>query len=71
VQRRLGLCWGVTARLIERKGTTDDLIAEIDATLLRDGSVQAGDVLVVIAGAPQWVTGTTNLLKLHHVGERV
>jgi pyruvate kinase len=71
VQRRLGLCWGVTARQIERKGTTDDLIAEIDATLLRDGSVQAGDVLVVIAGAPMWVTGTTNLLKLHRVGERL
>jgi pyruvate kinase len=51
-------------------GTTDELIEEIDATLLKDGSVQAGDVLVIIAGAPMWVTGTTNLLKLHRVGER-
>lgn len=70
VQRRLGLCWGVTARLIAMAGTTDELIEEIDATLLKDGSVQAGDVLVIIAGAPMWVTGTTNLLKLHRVGER-
>ena len=70
VQRRLGLCWGVTARLIGVAGTTDELIADIDATLLKDGSVQAGDILVIIAGAPMWVTGTTNLLKLHHVGER-
>jgi len=70
VQRRLGLCWGVTARLIEVKGTTDDLIEEIDATLLKDGSVQAGDILVIISGAPMWVTGTTNLMKLHRIGER-
>jgi hypothetical protein len=27
-------------------------------------------VIVIISGSPMWVTGTTNLLKLHHVGER-
>jgi pyruvate kinase len=70
VQRRLGLCWGVTARLIHKFQTTDEMLHTIEATLLPDGTVRPGDVLVIISGAPMWVAGTTNLLTLHRVGER-
>ena len=70
VQRRLGLTWGVSSRLIRKVVTTDEMIEEIEATLLGDGSVRVNDVIVIISGAPMWVTGTTNLLKLHRVGER-
>ncbi|MBI2153039.1 MAG: hypothetical protein HYU24_04950 [Candidatus Rokubacteria bacterium] len=70
VQRRLGLCWGVSSRLIRKVETTDEMIEEVEATLLGTGSVRPNDVLVIISGAPMWATGTTNLLKLHRVGER-
>jgi pyruvate kinase len=70
VLRRLGLCWGVTARVIRKVESTDELIDQIEAALLVDGTVGAGDVIVIISGAPMWVRGTTNLLKLHRVGER-
>jgi pyruvate kinase len=70
VQRRLALSWGVSSRLIRKVQTTDEMIEEVEATLLGDGSVRVDDVLVIISGAPMWVTGTTNLLKLHRVGER-
>ena len=70
VQRRLGLFWGVSARLVRKVETTDAMIDEVDATLLGDGTVQHNDVLVIISGAPMWVTGTTNLLKFHRVGDR-
>ncbi|MBI4609437.1 MAG: pyruvate kinase [Candidatus Rokubacteria bacterium] len=70
VQRRLALFWGVSSRLIRKVETTDEMIEEVEATLLGDGSVKPDDVLVIISGAPMWVTGTTNLLKLHRVGER-
>jgi pyruvate kinase len=70
VQRRLALSWGVSSRLIRKVETTDEMIEEVEATLLGDGSVRANDVLVIISGSPMWVTGTTNLLKLHRVGER-
>ena len=69
-QRRLALSWGVDSRLIRKVQTTDEMIEEVEATLLRDGSVTPGDVLVIISGSPMWVAGTTNLLKLHRVGER-
>src|SRR3989449_530325 len=70
VQRRLALTWGVTSRLIRKVETTDEMVEEIEATLLGDGTVRADDVLVIISGSPMWVTGTTNLVKLHRVGER-
>ena len=70
VQRRLGLFWGVSSRLVHKVETTDEMIAEVEATLLGDGTVRNNDVIVIISGAPMWVTGTTNLLKLHRVGDR-
>src|SRR5690349_8998952 len=70
VQRRLALTWGVTSRLIRKVETTDEMVEEIEATLLGDGTVCADDVLVIISGSPMWVTGTTNLMKIHRVGER-
>jgi pyruvate kinase len=70
VQRRLALSWGVSSRLVRKVETTDEMLEEIEATLLGDGTVRVNDVLVIISGSPMWVTGTTNLLKLHRVGER-
>ena len=70
VQRRLGLFWGVSSRLARKVETTDEMIEEIEATLRGDGTVRNNDVLVIISGAPMWVTGTTNLLKFHRVGDR-
>jgi pyruvate kinase len=70
VQRRLGLFWGVSSRLVRKVETTDEMIEEVDATLLGDGTVRNNDVLVIISGAPMWVTGTTNLVKFHRVGDR-
>jgi len=70
VQRRLGLFWGVSSRLVRKVETTDEMIEEVEATLLGDGTVRNNEVLVIISGAPMWVTGTTNLLKFHRVGDR-
>jgi pyruvate kinase len=69
VQRRLGLYWGVGSRLIRKVETTDEMLDEIETNLLADGTVRNNDVLVIISGSPMWVTGTTNLLKFHRVGE--
>src|SRR5919204_4278126 len=59
-QRRLALSWGVSSRLIRKVQTTDEMIEEVETTLLGDGAVGPGDVLVIISGSPMWVSGTTN-----------
>jgi pyruvate kinase len=60
----------VSSRLIRKVETTDEMVEEIENALLGDHSVNVNDVIVIISGAPMWVTGTTNLMKLHRVGER-
>jgi pyruvate kinase len=69
VRRRLALDWGVQPRLIPRLSTTDEMVASIEAHLLTDRTVRYNDILIIVAGAPLWVRGTINLLKLHRVGE--
>jgi pyruvate kinase len=69
VRRRLTLDWGVFPRPIPRLTTVDEMVSGIEASLLADRSVRYNDILVIVAGAPLWVRGTVNLLKLHRVGE--
>ncbi len=69
VRRRLTLDWGVFPRGITRLTTIDEMVSAIEASLLADRSVRYNDILVIVAGAPLWVRGTVNLLKLHRVGE--
>jgi len=69
VRRRLALDWGVFPRAITRLTTIDEMVSAIEASLLADRSVRYNDILVIVAGAPLWVRGTVNLLKLHRVGE--
>jgi pyruvate kinase len=70
VRRRLALSWGVSSRLIRKVETTDEMVEEIENALLGDRTVSVNDTIVIISGAPMWVTGSTNLMKLHRVGER-
>jgi pyruvate kinase len=69
VRRRLALDWGVIPRLIQRLPTIDGMVAEIESDLLADRTVKYNDILIIVSGAPLWVRGTVNLLKLHRVGE--
>jgi pyruvate kinase len=70
VRRRLNLHWGVVPRTIRAVQSTDELVEEIESLLLAAGAVHVGDALVIVAGAPLFVRGTTNLIQLHRVGER-
>jgi pyruvate kinase len=69
VRRRLTLDWGVIPRLVKSQTSIDQMVVDIEGSLLTDRSVRYGDILVIVAGAPLGVRGTVNLLKLHRVGE--
>jgi pyruvate kinase len=69
VRRRLVLDWGIVPRLIPKLTTIDEMVAGIEANLLADRTVRYNDILIIVSGAPLWVRGTVNLLKLHRVGE--
>ena len=70
IWRRLSLYWGVVPKTIRPIQHTEELVEQIEATLLEERAVHINDTLVIVAGAPMWVRGTTNLIKLHRVEER-
>lgn len=67
--RRLALYWGVLPRHSTFIADTEQMIARADAALVQEGLARPGDSLVFLAGSPSGQQGTTNLMKLHRVGE--
>lgn len=68
VRRQLNLCWGVTPLTMPYAHSTDELISMSVEISEKAGQVSAGDVVVVTAGVPVGVSGTTNMIKVHMVG---
>jgi pyruvate kinase len=69
VRRRLCLSWGVYSVLLHSVESTDDLIDKSVSKSLEHGRVKEGDLVVITAGIPVGVGGTTNLIKAHVVGQ--
>ena len=50
---------------------TDEMVRQVDDQLLRIGRVQEGDLVVIIAGAPPGIPGSTNALRIHKMGDAI
>ncbi|MDR5660032.1 pyruvate kinase [Serpentinicella sp. ANB-PHB4] len=69
VRRRLSLVWGVESILTQHLNTTDDVINMSVKKSLEKDLIKKGDLVVITAGVPVGISGTTNLLKVHIVGD--
>ncbi|HSB69408.1 MAG TPA: pyruvate kinase [Candidatus Methylomirabilis sp.] len=70
VRHRLCLHWGVVPKPIRPIRYTHEMVEEIEALLVAENAVRPGDAVVIVAGAPLGVPGTTNLIRLHRIEER-
>ncbi|MBR1563302.1 MAG: pyruvate kinase [Ruminococcus sp.] len=61
---QLNLSWGILSGVIEEKTNTDDLIRHAVEVSLKKGYLKKGDLVVITAGVPLGMSGTTNLLKV-------
>jgi pyruvate kinase len=68
VQRQLQISWGVVPLLIREVGSIEDMFEAGVKKALEMEFVKHGDIVVITAGVPAGVSGTTNLLKVHTVG---
>ncbi|WP_123054593.1 pyruvate kinase [Clostridium sp. JN-1] len=69
VARKLALNWGVFAILTQKVDSTDELIEKSVEISLKTNYVKKGDLVVIAAGIPVSYSGTTNMLKVHIVGD--
>jgi len=67
--RRLSLVWGVQAITGERVESTDDMLDLAVDTGLSTDLFKRGDRIIIAAGVPVGETGTTNLMKVHVIGD--
>ncbi|QEY33918.1 pyruvate kinase [Caproiciproducens galactitolivorans] len=69
VQRQMNLSWGVVPILVDEKDNTDELFDHVVDVARSKGLLKNGDLVVITAGVPLGISGTTNLLKVHLVGD--
>jgi pyruvate kinase len=69
VMRKLAVVWGVYPIFAEHTDSTDEIIDLSVEKALEKGLIDNGDLIVITAGVPVGVAGSTNLIKVHIVGE--
>ena len=68
VWRQLALSWGTVPLMIEEESNTDDLFEHAVDAAVGQGLIRDGELVVLTAGVPLGISGTTNLMKVHVVG---
>jgi pyruvate kinase len=71
VRSQLALTWGVETFLTPEVEHTDDMVRQVDAALLELGRCRIGDLVVIVAGSPPGIPGSTNAMRVHRIGDAV
>ncbi|MEV4316482.1 pyruvate kinase [Actinocrispum sp. NPDC049592] len=69
VRSQLALTWGTETFLVPRVDSTDQMVRQVDISMLSIGRYQPGDLVVIVAGSPPGTVGSTNLIRVHRLGE--
>ncbi|KAB1984539.1 pyruvate kinase [Streptomyces triticiradicis] len=68
-RNQLTLSWGVESHVVPFVNSTDEMVELVDHELQKLKRFNGGDVVVITAGSPPGVAGTTNMVRVHHLGE--
>ncbi|MFW6596956.1 pyruvate kinase [Propionibacteriaceae bacterium Y2011] len=67
-RQSLALLWGMETFLVPQVDHTDEMIRQVDQALVEMGRVAEGERVVIIAGSPPGVAGTTNMMRVRRIG---
>ncbi len=68
---QLAMTWGVETFRTASVEHTDEMVRQVDEQLLQIGRVVEGDLVVIIAGSPPGIPGSTNALRIHRMGDAI
>ena len=68
---QLALTWGVETFQGAEVEHTDEMVRQVDEALIHIGRVRKGDLVVIIAGSPPGIPGSTNALRIHRMGDAI
>ncbi|MDU1273997.1 MAG: pyruvate kinase [Staphylococcus epidermidis] len=69
--RQCSIVWGVQPVVKKGRKSTDALLNNAVATAVETGRVSNGDLIIITAGVPTGEKGTTNMMKIHLVGDEI
>ena len=68
---QMSLTWGVEPLLTPLVTTTDEMVKQVDAILIETKRVARGEEIMIVAGSPPGIPGSTNAMRVHRVGDAV
>ena len=68
---RMALDWGVEPELTAMVKHTDQMVMQVDTFLLKSKRCKEGELVVIVAGSPPGIPGSTNAMRVHRVGDAV
>ncbi|EFC82215.1 pyruvate kinase [Parafrankia sp. EUN1f] len=71
VRNQMALLWGVETILVPFAESTDEMLRQVDTALQQIERCRPGELVVVVAGTPPGVAGTTNTMRVHRIGEAI
>jgi pyruvate kinase len=71
VYNQLALSWGVEPMITPMVSHTDEMVKQVDAILIDSKRVQKGENVIIVAGSPPGIPGSTNAMRVHRVGDAV
>ncbi|MDQ3481522.1 MAG: pyruvate kinase [Actinomycetota bacterium] len=71
VRSQLALTWGIETFLGPRVEHTDEMVMQVDKALLDAGRCEEGEQVVIVAGSPPGIPGSTNALRVHQMGDAI
>ncbi|WP_068401048.1 pyruvate kinase [Kribbia dieselivorans] len=67
----LALVWGIETFITPMVTHTDEYAFQVDQILLREKRVEEGDLVVIVAGSPPGIPGSTNAVRVHRIGDAI
>jgi pyruvate kinase len=68
---RLALTWGVEPMITPVVSHTDEMVKQVDGLLLESKRTTVGDLVMIVAGSPPGIPGSTNAMRVHRMGDAV
>ena len=68
---RLALTWGVEPMITPVVSHTDEMVKQVDGLLLESKRTTIGDSVIIVAGSPPGIPGSTNAMRVHRMGDAV
>jgi pyruvate kinase len=68
---RLALSWGVESMVTTVVEHTDEMVKQIDSFLIESKRASVGENIIIVAGSPPGIPGSTNAMRVHRIGDAV